>query len=75
MADNSIDYLPYKSSTNATADIIKERLFELKLALQIMAGHPDILAEYKAVLSTAKCSQTGTATEGLRHFGTGPPDL
>jgi hypothetical protein len=37
MASNSVDFLPYKSSTNHKEDVIKARLHELKIAYQILA--------------------------------------
>jgi hypothetical protein len=52
-------------SDNDKTDIIQTELKQFSIALQIMAKHPDVLSEYKAVLSAAKHSETGTAPEGL----------
>jgi hypothetical protein len=52
MVNNTADILSYKDhvlsprSTNHKVDIIKGYLHELKIAYQVMAGHPDVLSEF-----------------------------
>jgi hypothetical protein len=65
MASQSVDFLPDKpyvfltprSTNHKEDDIIKAYLHELKIAYKVIAGHPDVLEEYKAALSAAKHSE------------------
>jgi hypothetical protein len=60
MADNSFYTVPYKRSDNDKADIIKERLNELKIAYRVMSRHPIVLNEF---ISAVKGGATLQATE------------
>jgi hypothetical protein len=48
MADNSLDNLHNKDSpvSGPTADIISDRLHELKIAYIVMQRHPEVLNEF-----------------------------
>jgi hypothetical protein len=60
MADNSFYTVPYKRSDNDKADIIKQRLNELKIAYRVMSRHPIVLNEF---ISAVKGGANLQATE------------
>jgi hypothetical protein len=77
MAENSVPFITYKqtgkvtgkTSVNDKIDFLVETLFHrLEVAHAVMSRHPNVLSEYNAVLSTAKCPEPDV-TEKRQDFG------